>query len=373
MKDSEKKEKKSTFTSIDNDGARSEDYIRGGAIENNIFLEKFFPEKKGTLHLSELAEKLELAHGRYLAHLIEKEWEIHTVRETVDRWEYEHGNDLAFMVKLEAQRMQLAELIKQLERTATIHEKDLKMAAQVQKSLLFSKPPDTTDYDIAIHFRPLASVSGDFYDIYLDKNNNLYGIALGDVSGHGIASSLFTVLAKPLFFRAFISNATRNLGEIIAMINKRLIKQMDASDYYLTAILLRFKDDIVEYSNACHPDLIFCEWKPEGYDARVLSDVVNKGSFLGVADFNLPFDAVELPMKSNDLIILYTDCLTETKNGDGEEFGEERVIEIVRNMKTSASSGEILKEIIGSLNRFTKNDPLRDDLTILIVRKKNKA
>ena len=95
----------------------------------------------------------------------------------------------------------------------------------------------------------MAGVSGDLYDFYLE-DNVLTGVSILDVSGHGIASGLITMLARTIFYRNFAAGKEEDLSEILEKSNRHLIKEIGNVDYYLTGILLRFKQDSVEYVNA---------------------------------------------------------------------------------------------------------------------------
>ena len=90
----------------------------------------------------------------------------------------------------------------ELENARSIADRDMKMAINVQRSL-FPNKPINTEWDIAIMFKPMSGVSGDFYDFYEARGGGLNGVGLFDVSGHGIASGLITMLAKTIIGRQF--------------------------------------------------------------------------------------------------------------------------------------------------------------------------
>ncbi|MBN2159498.1 MAG: serine/threonine-protein phosphatase [Spirochaetes bacterium] len=322
------------------------------------------------ISLDELYERVEMEHGRRLAKLFYYEWELVTLREEVIGQEREHGRALALLFENESQKMQLQELNRRLSEAAVIHEKDLKMAENVQRSLLIDSPPATVNYEIAYHYEPYSSVSGDFYDFYIDENKNLTGMALVDVSGHGIASGLLTVLTKPIFFRTFQKYSDQPIEKIVEYTNTNLIYQIRASEYYLTAIILRFVGDTVEYVNAAHPDVLVRKAatgrcfpiKPEEKPAQ--------GAVLGVEAMNYTYEPLKFTLQKDDVILLYTDCLSETKNLRGAEYGQERVVELVERCPVNAKASEILEQVLSDFRLYTGNKKLMDDLSIIVLKKK---
>ena len=159
------------------------------------------------------------------------------------------------MEEMESMNDALAETNKELEQTQHVARVDMEIAANVQSSLFPKEPPVVKEWDIAYAFIPMSGVSGDLYDFYI-HDNILDGIALFDVSGHGIASGLITMIARSVFYRNFNKGKENPLHEVLEKINRVLINEMGQADNYLTGILLRFNSDTVEYVNAGHSDLL---------------------------------------------------------------------------------------------------------------------
>jgi sigma-B regulation protein RsbU (phosphoserine phosphatase) len=225
------------------------------------------------------------------------------------------------------------------------------------------------NYDIAFAFNPLSKVSGDFYDFYMD-NNNLSGLMIGDVSGHGIASALFTVVARPIFFRYFTRNMDKSLSKILELINGNLIEQMSGSYYYMTAVMLRFTGNNMEYANAAHPNMIQAVAIGNRFEVQPVTDAQETGTLLGLSELQNQYKSFNYTVNTNDLIVLYTDCLAESKNAADKEFGMDMIYDAINDMKPSYTSQEILDGIMDRFKKHLAESPIKDDLTVIVLKKK---
>jgi sigma-B regulation protein RsbU (phosphoserine phosphatase) len=334
------------------------------------YLEDIILKRKELLSDAEMSELLELEQGMWLAKLFSYEWEVCKLKAVVAGQEYEHGRSLAILFEYESQKLQLEELNRKLSDAAVIHEKDMKMAEQVQRNLLCQTAPDVKNYEIAFHFEPQSSVSGDFYDFYIEDKNMLKGVALGDVSGHGIASGLLTVLTKPLFFRTFSKYHDQPVDKIVENINTNLINQIRGSEYYLTAVMLRFKGNNVEYVNAAHPDILLKRRSTGLCDLVKPGDKPMQGAILGIEAITTEYEQYTFTVMSGDVLLLYSDCLIEGKDRNGREFGMEHAAQILTRCPDGASAAEILKTLLTEFKKHIRHTGLTDDLSIIILKKK---
>jgi serine phosphatase RsbU (regulator of sigma subunit) len=259
--------------------------------------------------------------------------------------------------KVKERTEELRTSMNELKRVHNIAERDMLMAVNVQTSLFPKKAPETPAWDIAFIFKPMSGVSGDFYDFY-ENDGELKGLALMDVSGHGIASGLITMIARSAFDRHFRSGDSEGLNHVLENANKELISAKGNVDNYLSGVLLRFSGDTVEYVNAGHPDIIYKKSSSgkTGIVRKEGRDI--KGLFLGLEATASKFDVLKFKVSKGDTLLLFTDCLTESQNSDGKEFDFERVIASLQNY--------ILNDFYG----FMKSKPLEDDLTAVVLRRK---
>ena len=255
-----------------------------------------------------------------------------------------------------------------LEDARRIMDLDMKMAVNVQLSFFLKRPLQSDEWDVSFAFMPMSGVAGDMYDFYTDHSGKLTGASLMDVSGHGIASGLITMIAKSAIFRNFNKNPDLGLNRLMEVINDDLISELNNVDNYLTGILIRFKDNIVEYVNAGHPELLMKRAGTGRVDVVAPDDGRSyKGYFLGLEAMKMPFRQINFPMRKDDVILFFSDCLNESTNEAGEEYGIERVMDCFN--KSSGSAGEVVNAMVNGLIDFTGSSKFNDDLTIIAIRR----
>ncbi|MCP4134409.1 MAG: serine/threonine-protein phosphatase [bacterium] len=334
------------------------------------FIEKLFPSGKLTITRDEFEIIFEHEYQRFLEKMGEKDKLLKEQEEEIHDWEVEHSNSLALQFDNERQKNELKILNKQLRTNDEIYKRDMLMARKVQESLLFNKPPNTNNFDLAFYYEPLVSVSGDFYDLYLDKSGDLLGLTLADVSGHGIASGLLTTLAKPIFNNIFRNHLETSLGKVMNMVNNQLIEAKGGEENYLTGIILRYKDDMIEYVNAAHPDIIMKNSKTNKSKFIKAKDELVQGTILGIDGIGYDFKSYKFKIETDDVLVIYSDCLYENLNYNGEEYGQERILLSLDKISPDAGAQEILDTIVADFKYFNGSIPLTDDLTMVVIKKK---
>lgn len=176
------------------------------------------------------------------------------------------------------------------------------------------------------------------------------------------------MIARPVFWRNFNAGESKKLNDILEDANKELIHEMGEVENYLTGILLRFKENAVEYVNAGHSDLICKRAKSGKTEIVKLDDRNFKGMFLGKEFMASTYETLDFTINNGDILVLYTDCLYENKNSNGEEYGYERLKATIGKAPVG-SSQEILDYIIHDFVEFVGDDQFDDDLTALILKR----
>ena len=258
-------------------------------------------------------------------------------------------------------------------------ETDLEMASLVQKKFFPYPPRKLRGWDIAVSYSPLDKVSGDMYDFYV-SNESLNGFSLFDVSGHGIAASLVTMLAKNIIFQSFIRNMQKNetVSRTLYEINDEIIEAKGGIENYLTGLMFRFKpfdsNDVckVEMANAGHPNPIFYSAEDDICDEIKSGDSESHHGAIGLDFITVSFPQISFKMAENDILLFYTDGLTESRNKNNEMFGKERVKKIIRS-SYAKDSQSIMEDIIDEFNEFTKGVKRDDDITIVVMKRENSS
>ncbi len=246
-------------------------------------------------------------------------------------------------------------------------EKEIELAAYVQESFTKKKMPDFSNYEIAYYSKAMSGVSGDMYDFYTHETQ-LKGAGIFDVSGHGIASGLVTMLVRNIFQQEFHQNEDKPLYEVMEIIDKRIRIEKQSIENYLTGILLRFSGNNVEIVNAGHPCPILYKKQTGECD---FFDKKRKfsSSVIGLLTIDSFFQETSFCMESGDELILFTDGVKEAMNTEHDEYGDDRIINSVRNAVQQDFNNQI-HLLLNDMGMFTENSEQNDDITIVIIKKK---
>ena len=244
---------------------------------------------------------------------------------------------------------------------------EMDLAHDIQRSLFPTSPPVDEIWDTAFVSVPSSGVTGDFYDFYM-RGNSLRGISLFDVSGHGVASALITILAKPVFFRNFSRFFEGSLDMVFDLSNRELLPELGAVNSFITGIMLRFSGNTIEYINAGHPDILY-----RGAGSNTVKKIDEeefrfKGYPIGVKSPDLTYKTLKFTAASGDVLILYSDCLLECRNNAGEFYGDERIFETFAAARGDTAK-EIMDFIVNDFYQFAGNN-INDDMTLIVLRRK---
>ena len=238
---------------------------------------------------------------------------------------------------------------------------ELKVASDVQKLILSPELPRNESIYMAARLRPLMEVSGDFYHAVKISDWKI-GVAIVDVSGHGVPSALLTSMIK-----TEIENRLKgdfpDTGSVCTAINKNLTPTLLETGFYFTMFLcvIDLAASSVGYTNCGH-DAPFIV-SPDGDIARLSADGLPVGADVGASYTNH-----SAAFRRSDRIYLYTDGITEARNTQSEFFGEPRLIGLIRDTMP-LSVDEQLEHIIGEVERYQEGIPAtrRDDMTLMII------
>jgi serine phosphatase RsbU (regulator of sigma subunit) len=242
----------------------------------------------------------------------------------------------------------------ELERKQRSMVKDLKLARDIQNGLLPQRIPDWNGIEFCTYFQPMQEVSGDYYDFFPMRDR--IGLTICDVSGHGVPAALITALSKMLFSRYKNLNPT----QMFKNINRDLINLLQYQGYTTSIYLSIEQNYTITYSIAGHPRPIVLRAKTG--DVEILN---GEGTFLGM--FPTAGDLYEnqkFRLEPGDKVFLYTDGVTEARDENGEDFGEQRFLDLVRSTR-DLSIYEALDVISQTHSKFTMGTDQGDDITLL--------
>ena len=276
--------------------------------------------------------------------------------------------------EIKIQTKQLTDVNGKLEHDREKSLKDMRMAAIVQKKFFHAPANPLKNWDFAVRYDPLSIVSGDLFNFY-HEGENLYGVSLFDASGHGVAASLVTMLAENIIQQTYmesLSNGT-SVADMLKIINERFIAAKGDIENYLTGILLRAieNDDgtcKIIMANAGHPYPLMYNTETNDVE-EILPDVESPFTGpVGLGGFDVTYSQMEFTMRKGDILLLYTDGLTETENEENISFDISRVIDTLRKKKDS-SAEEIMKSLMERIDKFSADTPRIDDVSVIILKR----
>jgi sigma-B regulation protein RsbU (phosphoserine phosphatase) len=239
---------------------------------------------------------------------------------------------------------------------------ELEIAREVQNQLYPKEAPPMRGLKLTVCCDPARMVSGDYYD-YQEIAGGKMAFAIGDVAGKGISAALLMATIQA-GLRAQISLNQPNTELCVSLVVSRLNKQIfanSAPEKYATFFFATF-DQVsgnLIYTNAGHlSPLLFRNGEVQSLDSN--GTVV--GAFAGAV-----YDESTIKLQPGDLLLCYTDGITEPENPYGEMFGEERLIDLVKK-HVQRDDREILQIILEAVRSWTGSPELQDDMTLLLAR-----
>ncbi len=233
-------------------------------------------------------------------------------------------------------------------------QRELVMAGSVQQALLPERIPDWP-VRIAVRYKPLREVSGDFYHFAKTLDGG-YLMYIGDVSGHGMPAALYAILAVKAYSEAARSETSP--AAILSRVNDDLCR-LDTT-HYLTSFMVKYDGEgRLHFSNAGHPRAILLSRRK-----KKITMLDTAGTVIGIRDDarDMLQDA-EIPFEQGDRILLYTDCLVERANAEGEQFGETRLVDTLKKFFFEDLDA-LIDKTLETFFAFAGGAENKDDLTI---------
>ncbi|MFW6163305.1 MAG: PP2C family protein-serine/threonine phosphatase, partial [Planctomycetota bacterium] len=236
-------------------------------------------------------------------------------------------------------------------------DQELDAAARIQSHLFPSRDPQLDGFDMASRYLPLGSVGGDFYDFVPVRDEHL-GIVIGDVAGKGVPAAILMAAARAVL-RGHIDTiyAAR---DIVANTNRSLCRDI-AADQFVTLFYgaLDTVSRRLTYCNAGHAQPLILR---DGQSC----ELVEGGMALGM-DPDAPYEEAQFTLRPADVLIFYTDGLTETANPEREMFGRARIVEAAAP-HTDMSAAGLLDHISRAARAFARGAPATDDFTLIVLK-----
>tara|TARA_Y100000589_G_C27189971_1_gene644357 strand:+ start:1162 stop:2508 length:1347 start_codon:yes stop_codon:yes gene_type:complete len=251
-------------------------------------------------------------------------------------------------------------------------DREISSGAEIQSRLLPDFCPKIFGVELAAHCRPALQLGGDYYDFMSIKPNieekrrqkGRWALVIGDVMGKGIPAGLLMTMLRGMLRAEVLTGLPPD--RILHDLNQLAIYDLDQSHRFITLFYSDFdpRTKKLRYANAAHnPPLL---WQNANQKIKKLDA---DGFVIGLQK-DAEYQCGEVKLSSSDLILYYTDGITEASNSNGERFGEKNLINTFSKLcKKSLNSQQILDEIFKTLDKFAgKKRDLDDDASIVIFK-----
>jgi serine phosphatase RsbU (regulator of sigma subunit) len=239
--------------------------------------------------------------------------------------------------------------------------KQLETAREVQFKLLPHSSPNLLGYDIAGICIPTDEIGGDYFD-YIPLSHNRLGLAVADVSGHGIPSALVMTA-----FRALLRTKARGKSRPANIANtiNQILPEFTGDNHFVTVLyaILEAASGNLTYISCGHPPPLLLHANGE------VEKLNNHNPALGIFQ-NLHYSDEEIKLAEGDILVLYTDGVIELMNQHDQLFGTLRLVQVIRENQQLAAA-EIILKVIQATQGFSDDYGFLDDFTLVIVRREN--
>ena len=238
---------------------------------------------------------------------------------------------------------------------------ELNVATQIQADMLpsiFPAFPEREEFDIYATMQPAKEVGGDFYDFFLIDDDHL-AVVIADVSGKGVPAALFMVIAKTLLKnRAQMGDSP---AKVLEVVNNQLCENNKAEMFVTVWFgVMQISTGKIVAANAGHEKPIIR--KADG-EFEIFKD---KHGFVMGGMEGMKYKEYELEIEKGGCLFVYTDGVPEATSSESELFGMERLVQVL-NEEKDAPLPDILKSVKGSIDKFVKDAPQFDDITMLAL------
>jgi sigma-B regulation protein RsbU (phosphoserine phosphatase) len=245
------------------------------------------------------------------------------------------------------------------EKTRLEHE--LQLAAEIQRALLPESDQSGPHFDVAAASVPCRAIGGDFFD-YFNLPDARFGFALGDVAGKGPPAALLTAMIQGVFSSQVATAASP--AQLISSVNGSLIRRSIQNRFATVMYGALTPDGRLTYCNAGHnPPVLLRRDRVQRLETG--------GLILGLFP-EAGYDEETLELEPGDVLVIFSDGVTEAFNAAGEEFGEPRLLDCLQTNR-DCEPAELLQKLLATVQQFTASAAQSDDVTALVLKYKRTA
>jgi phosphoserine phosphatase RsbU/P len=267
-------------------------------------------------------------------------------------------NLLTLLANVAAVRIE-RERLTELEQASRLMESELQAAAEIQRIHLPAEAPQVPGFDVAGHNAPCRTVGGDYYD-FLPYNDGRLGLVVADVAGKGMPASLLMMSLQARV--QVVADSPEDMGSLVARLNRNLARTFPRNRF-ITAFFAIADPHTGElaYCNAGHNHPIVVRASGQ------VETLGEGGPPMGILP-DYPYETAAAMLNPGDMLVLYSDGVTEACNQADQEFGEERLGEIAAGLRNVPAAG-IIDHVLKEVRRWSHDAPPADDITLVVLRR----
>lgn len=261
----------------------------------------------------------------------------------------------------------LKRMMSELGRTIRENERvrrEIEIATEIQKSIFPEHPPEVEGLEIEAKSVPAKEVGGDYYDFIPVSSGDQMGFIIADASGKGLPGTLYMTRSRSVF--RVVSSEEVHPGQILSRSNSYIAADASSGKGMFITVLYLLYDKAKKQmtcANAGHYSPVWFRAKE-----KVFSEITTSGIPVGILP-EQTYQEETIQLASQDILVMYTDGVTEAKAAHGEMFGVERLKRLVEQ-NSSLGAHDLFQKIEAGIKEFIGDAPPFDDLTLIVVRVK---
>ena len=275
--------------------------------------------------------------------------------------QYFNQRDMSLLESLSDQAAVTVDIVKLYDRLAKQQriEQELRVARDFQRLLLPRDCPMIQGLEMAAFSEPALEVGGDYYD-FISVDEEHLGIVIADVSGKGIPGALVMAMLRSILRAESRNNLSP--AAVLRVVNEYIRKDTLVNVFItMTYAIIDVRRHTLRFARAGHEPLITC-----GAGDGELNLYTPNGIALGLVSediFNITAD-MEINLAEGDLAVLYTDGVIEAINNSSEEYGQTRLLDVIKSCH-GGKAQEVINAVMADIRQFTKELPQHDDITMI--------
>lgn len=273
-------------------------------------------------------------------------------------------SDLKLLMTLSdqvASYMHIYDLVEQL-KSAEQARLEMEVAREIQQRLLPKQGQSFNGLAVEGCLIPATRVGADYYDFFEGgRNGSILHFCIADVSGHGVGGALLAFATRSCL-RAQ-ANGQKNPAAILQTVNQILFSDLLKSEQFASLFYAHYLPEtkVLVYTNGGHPPPLL--WQAKTKDAYWL---LTQDSLLGI-ESNQPYKEKQRQLEVGDLVVLYTDGLTEACGEAGKRFGTDQIVQTIAQCYEKKAD-EILNHLLNHWKKFVGKQPVKDDVTVVVLK-----